>query len=639
LERKLAVILALDVVGYSALMERDERSTHERLRAEHTAVLEPEIARHHGRVFKTMGDGLLAEFGSVVDSVECAVALQRNLAERNANVPEDERIQVRIGINLGEVIVEGEDRFGEGVNIAARLEQLSEPGGICVSSKVAKEVEKKLDFGFESLGDRHVKNLSEPISVYRVRLDGVRQFKPPRRKSIFPWRWSIAVVALMTLVGGALFWMMDESTRGRASNGKPSLAVLPFANMAGTEEGGRLADGITEDIITDLSRFKDLDVIARNSTEIYKGKAQDIRKVGSELGVTYVLEGSIQLQADRVRVTGQLIDADTGSHVWANRWDGPAADLFSVQSEISEAVAGALGGSFNVGAITQKEAERRGHKPPTSLDSYDLYLIGVAGKAQRTKESIAKGLAALDQAIALDPSFARAYIVRGWLRMFTADSGVPWKEARNAMGADLKKAYELDPGDADAEAALAYYDATDNKLAEGESLIKEALALNPNSVNVLNMAALVLPYVGHPDEAAAIADRALRLDPRMVPANLAGMRHAYYWSRHFDKVITVVNRIPEGSRSSLALLQLAASYAFLGHAEEATAVKAALLAKLPKITAQGYFADGWYFARKDEEDLFFDTFRVLKLPMCATSEQLASITSPKPLPECPATVN
>jgi len=303
LERKLAVILALDVVGYSALMERDERSTHERLRAEHTAVLEPEIARHHGRVFKTMGDGLLAEFGSVVDSVECAVALQRNLAERNANVPEDERIQVRIGINLGEVIVEGEDRFGEGVNIAARLEQLSEPGGICVSSKVAKEVEKKLDFGFESLGDRHVKNLSEPISVYRVRLDGVRQFKPPRRKSIFPWRWSIAVVALMTLVGGALFWMMDESTRRRAPNGKPSLAVLPFANMAGTEEGGRLADGITEDIITDLSRFKDLDVIARNSTEIYKGKAQDIRKVGSELGVTYVLEGSI---SSRRTVSGSL---------------------------------------------------------------------------------------------------------------------------------------------------------------------------------------------------------------------------------------------------------------------------------------------------------------------------------------------
>lgn len=361
--------------------------------------------------------------------------------------------------------------------------------------------------------------------------------------------------------------------------------------------------------------------------------------MGLDLGVSYVLEGSIQLQADRVRVTAELIDAASGSHIWANRWDRSAADFFKVQSEISEAVAGALGGSFNLGAIVQEETERVRRKPPASLDAYDLYLIGVEAKAQRTKESISKGLAALDRSIALDPNFARAYIIRAWLHMFTADSGVPWKDALKAMGADLKKGVELDPGDADAQAALAYYHTMDNKLAESESLIREALALNPNNVNVLGLAAMVLPYVGHPEEAAALADKALRLDPRMVPANLAGIRHAYYWSRHFEQVIAVMNRIPEESRSSLGLLQLAASHAFLGHTDEAAAAKAALLAKLPGITAQNYFADGWYFARKQEEDLFFDTFRVLKLPMCATPEQLKSIAKPKPLPECPAMTN
>jgi adenylate cyclase len=247
-------------------------------------------------------------------------------------------------------------------------------------------------------------------------------------------------------------------------------------------------------------------------------------------------------------------------------------------------------------------------------------------------------LAALDQAIALDPGFARAYIVRASLHLLTSDFGVPWKDVQKAMEADLKKAYELDPHDADALAALAHYHTMDNRLAESESLIREALALNPNSVNVLGTAAMVLPYVGHPDEAAPLADRAMRLDPRMAPANLGGIRQAYYWSRHFEQVIAVMNRIPEESRSSLALLQLAASHAFLGHTDDAAVAKAALLAMRPDITAQAY-AEDWYFARKEEEDLFFETFRVLKLPMCATPEQLKSIAKPKPLPECPAAMN
>jgi class 3 adenylate cyclase len=271
MERKLAAILAADVVGYSALMEADEAGTHERLKAGRKELFEPEIARHHGRVFKVMGDGLLAEFGSVVDAVECAVALQRGLAERNTAVPEDQRIQVRIGINLGEVIVEGEDRYGEGVNIATRLEQLAEPGGIYVSGKVAKEVEKKLAFGFEPMGAQKVKNIAEPVSVFRIKLDGT----PGRRLSPLPsqraWPWAAAIVAVLLVIVGTVFVLRlpaPESAVAPApveADGRPSLVVLPFANLSDDKEQGYLADGITEDLTTELARVPGLFVISRNA--------------------------------------------------------------------------------------------------------------------------------------------------------------------------------------------------------------------------------------------------------------------------------------------------------------------------------------------------------------------------------------
>jgi tetratricopeptide (TPR) repeat protein len=268
-------------------------------------------------------------------------------------------------------------------------------------------------------------------------------------------------------------------------------------------------------------------------------------------------------------------------------------------------------------------------KAPASLDAYDLYLIGVEGKALRTKQSVETGLAALDKAIALDPGFARAYVARGWLHFFTTDFGVPFDEGLKRMEADMRKGFELDPRDADARAALAVYYSLINKLPESESLIREALELNPNSVHVMLVAAVTLPYLGFPEEAAALSDRAMRLDPRMVPVNLFAISDSYFW----------VRRIPPESRSSGRNFELAASYAFLGRAEDSTSARAALLAQRPDITAQAYYAEGWYFARKQEEDLFFDSFRILNLPMCATSEQLKWIGSPKPLPECPAQTN
>jgi adenylate cyclase len=278
-DRKLAAILAADVVSYSALMERDEKGTYERLKAEREQLFEPEIARHHGRVFKLMGDGMLAEFGSVVDAVECAVSLQRGLAERNAEAPDDQRIQVRIGINLGEMIVEGDDRFGEGVNIATRLQQLAEPGGIWVSGKVAKEVEKKLAFGFEPMGAQRVKNIAEPIQTFRVKLDGgsVKRHAPVSARRLAPWAASLAAIATLAAIW---FVVMAPADAPATSATIPSIAVLPFDNMGGDPALTYFGDGVAEDIISMLARSPDLSVIARNSSFTYKGKATDIRQVG-----------------------------------------------------------------------------------------------------------------------------------------------------------------------------------------------------------------------------------------------------------------------------------------------------------------------------------------------------------------------
>jgi TolB-like protein/class 3 adenylate cyclase len=345
MERRLSAILAADVVGYSALMEQDEAGTFERLRAHRKELFEPEIEKHHGRIFKLTGDGLFAEFTSVVDAVECAVSLQRGLLERNANVAEDQHMYVRIGINLGEVIVEGDDRLGEGVNIAARLEQLAEPGGICVSGKVTKEVEKKLAFAFEPMGEQKVKNIAEPVQVYKVKLEGPKVRPRPHRSHKTPLGVLAAstIAILLMLVAGFGTWRWFSPSVSPLPE-KASIAVLPFDNIGDDPKWERFADGITEDIITDLSHSKDLIVIARNSTEVYKGKPVDIRQIGRDLNVKYVLEGSIQPLGEQIRVTAQLIEAASGSHAWSERYDRPVDDLFAVQNDVTQRIAATIAG-------------------------------------------------------------------------------------------------------------------------------------------------------------------------------------------------------------------------------------------------------------------------------------------------------
>ena len=377
-ERKLAAILAADVAGYSRLMELDEAGTFERLKAHRVELVEPAIAEHRGVIFKLMGDGLLAEFASVVDAVECAVDIQREMAERNVDVPEDHRIDVRIGVNLGEVIVEGTDRHGEGVNIAARLEQLADPGGICVSGKVANEVEKKLAFGFEPMGEQKVKNISEPILAYRVKLDGVRA--PPKRKRAQPalanWarRAAAAIFVMAGLVAAGWYGFGRPVPTHVAQAHVPSIAVLPFDDLSPDKSLGYLSDGVSEDIISMLSRFPDLSVIARNSSFVYKGKPVDIRQIGRDLNVDYALEGSVRKETDQVRITAQLIDTQTGKHVWAERYDKTGPDPLALQDEVTGKIVGAMTGE--TGQIKKGQYQDAWGKETADLGEYDYYLRG-----------------------------------------------------------------------------------------------------------------------------------------------------------------------------------------------------------------------------------------------------------------------
>jgi TolB-like protein len=393
-------------------MEQDEAGTFDRLRAHRKELFEPEIEKHHGRVFKLTGDGLFAEFTSVVDAVECAVSLQRGLAERNANVEEDQRMDVRIGINLGEVIVEGDDRLGEGVNIAARLEQLAEPGGICVSGKVSKEVEKKLAFAFEPMGEQKVKNIVEPVQVYKVKLEGPKVRPRSRRSRKTPLgvvaASTIAILLLLVGFGAWLYRDLRMATPQGAIEAAatdmpkgPGVAVLPFVNLSGDENQEYFSDGLTEDILTELARVRDLRVLARNTTFQYKGKAVDIAKLGRELGVRYVLEGSVRRAGDDLRITAQLIDAETGAHIWADKFDRKMAEVFLVQDEIVGQIVAKIAGGL--GAIENTEAESASRKNPEQIQAYDLVLRAHAALWLWTHESFRSARELLNQAIAIDP--------------------------------------------------------------------------------------------------------------------------------------------------------------------------------------------------------------------------------------------
>ena len=441
MERKLAAILAADVVGYSRLMELDEAGTFERLKTHRIELIDPVIAAHRGSIFKLMGDGLLAEFASVVDAVECAVDIQRGMAERNAGLPEGQRIDLRIGVNLGEVIVEGTDRYGEGVNIAARLEQLADPGGVCVSGKVANEVEKKLAFGFEPLGAQRVKNISEPIPVYRVKLDGVKALAKRKAAKSVETGWAKPIAAAVVVLGGlaAAGWygFVRALVHPVAAAHFPAIAVLPFDDLSPDKSLGYLGDGVSEDLIAMLSRFTDLSVIARNSSFVYKGKPVDIRQVGHDLNADYALEGSVRKDADQIRITAQLVDAKTGEHVWAQHYDKAGNDPSALQDETTEKIVRAITGEL--GVIKKAQYHDAWAKDAANLSEYDYYLrthdlINTA----TSKEATDRAARVAEEGLAKYPDSNLVKIQLAWAH-FTA----AWNGFSDDIPTDFRKTGEL----------------------------------------------------------------------------------------------------------------------------------------------------------------------------------------------------
>ena len=416
-ERRLAAILCADIVGYSRLMGADEVGTLARMRTLRADLIDPGIGAHNGRIVKTTGDGLLVEFASVVDAVECAVDIQRSMAAHNSGIPEEQRIVFRMGVNLGDVIVEDGDIFGDGVNVAARLEGLAPPGGICVERTVRNQVRDRMPIKFEDLGEQEVKNIARPVRVFRVVLDEAAASEIPRPAAIpaAPWkRKAVAAgVAVLVAAAGIVLWQLPWQPAGGpdAADGpalalpdKPSIAVLPFNNMSGDPEQEYFADGMSEDLITDLSKISGLFVIARNSSFVYKGKSVDVKQVGRALGVRYVLEGSVRRAGNRVRINAQLIDATTGRHLWADRYDGSLADVFALQDEVTRKIIAELKVH-----LTPTEQARQARKGTVDVDAHDAFLRGWAHYLRSTPDDYAKAVPYLEEAIRRDPNYGRAH--------------------------------------------------------------------------------------------------------------------------------------------------------------------------------------------------------------------------------------
>jgi adenylate cyclase len=545
-ERRLAAVLAADVAGYSRLMGTDEEGTLARLKAVRKALVDPAIASHRGRIVKTTGDGMLVEFASAVDAVRGAVEVQRGMAEQNASVPQNQRIEFRIGIHVGDIIIDDNDIFGDGVNVAARLEGIAEPGGICISDDAQRQIRGKVDIAFEDMGPQNLKNITEPMRAWRLKMSAsasaATSTKPP---------------------------VKFTQTQALALPDKPSIAVLPFQNMSGDPEQEYFADGMVEDIITALSRFRSLFVIARNSSFTYKGQAVDVKQAGRDLGVRYVLEGSVRKAGNRIRITGQLIDAVTGAHLWAERYDRDLSNIFALQDEIAASVAGVI-----EPALAAAEQQRVLRKPPERLDAWEAYQRGLWHFHRYRPDENKTAMAFFSQAIALDPNFAPGHY--GYALALQWDiwhfSSRPFLEVQGTAREEAQIAVSLDDNDAMAHAVLAHMMMWGSEWEAAIAEARTAVALNPNSAFVISMLGCVLGFGGYREEALDRLQQAMRASPHDPLIWLWSLWCAVlqFFSRDFVAALQTLRqvvRLRPGYGPPYEYI--AASLAYLGQSDEA----------------------------------------------------------------------
>jgi len=567
-ERRLAAVLAADVAGYSRLMGADEEGTLARLKAVRKALVDPTIASHRGRLVKTTGDGMLVEFASAVDAVRSAVEVQRAMADQNSSVPQDQRIVFRIGIHVGDIIVDEDDIFGDGVNIAARLEGIAEPGDVCISDDAQRQIRGKVDIAFEEMGPQSLKNIAEPMRAWRLRMKATNSATAPIEPPV-------------------------ESTQALALPDKPSIAVLPFENMSGDPEQEYFADGMVEEITTALSRFKWLFVIARNSSFTFKGRAADVKEVGRRLGVRYVLEGSVRKASGKVRITGQLVDALTGAHIWADRFERDLTDIFALQDEVTTAVVCAIQPK-----LFQTEIGIATRRRPENLTAYDFFLRAMQHYYPSTREGGAEAIKLAHRALELEPRF-------GFVAALAADChmrAVLWGYStdpqfdRNEAVRLLRLALSVGDADPDTLALAGVISAF--MVGDCESAIEmadRAVALNPNSFFAWNFRGWVHKVAGLSGEAVLSFERAIRISPvdPLLHLMFTGMGFAFIELRRFDDAIVAGKKALRQNRSfPIALRCLASAFAHVGRDAEAHEAAARMLEVDPDFTISAWIARG-----------------------------------------------
>jgi len=620
MERRLSAILAADMVGFSRLIEADEVGTLQRQKTHRAELIDPSFEEYHGRIVKELGDGVLVEFPSVVEAVQCAVIIQRAMSDREAGIPDDRRIQYRVGVNLGDIIIEDDDIFGDGVNIAARLEQVAEPGGICISGTTFDHLKSKVEVGYEALGEVSVKNIQQPVRAYKVLTDpdqvGIVIEDEQKRLTISYRLVAFAAALMIAVVAGGGWWWLQQTGHSNAMaiaveneseknptglttdtaplQEKPSIAVLPFDNLSNDPEQEFFSDGITEDLITDLSQVSGLFVIARNTVFTYKGEAQDIQEIGGKLGVKYVLEGSVRTSGDNFRINAQLIDVKTGGHIWSQRFDRKLADVFELQDEGVQKIVASL--AVTLDPVEKARLERAKKVNP---EAYMIFLQGQQLMRRGSKETHIEAALLFEESIAIDPNFARAYANLAFTH--ATNAGFFWSDdpgKSNMLAFDYaQQALRLDDSVPQTYFALTSIYPNMGRLDDGISAARKAIALDPNYADAYANLANVLNYDGQNTKALESIDYAMRLNPE-APFDYRWIKgHTHYLLGQPEIAVGWLEGVRDSNPAFSNVYQLLiATYVELGQIEDAEWAAFELLTLVPNFS----------LAREEERETYRD---------------------------------